>query len=144
MICVICSGVYPIRVSFVVWSDVVVSGGPVFQGEWTPQALHPAEGVSVRGGVVAGGDPVQLFGAVRVGVNEPDVSFGVAGHVAGLWGVVGGGVIHPGLLRLSERWGRKPPTCCHLLYHSIGVGEPRHEGGPTRLGGASCMRHHSG
>src|SRR5690625_2067012 len=88
-------------------SDVVVSGGPVFQGEWTPQALHPAEVVSGRGGVVAGGDSVQLVG-VGVGVDEPDVSFGVAGHVAGLWGVVGGGVIHPGLLRWSARWSGVP------------------------------------
>src|SRR5690625_6360255 len=102
MICVICSGVYPIRVSFVVWSDVVVSGGPVFQGEWTPQALHPAEGVSVRGGVVAGGDPVRLFGAVRVGVDEPDASFGVAGEVAGSSGVVVGGGLHPVLLPLQD------------------------------------------
>src|SRR5690625_6265480 len=103
MICVICSGVYPIRVSFVVWSDVVVSGGPVFQGEWTPQALHPAEVVSGRGGVVAGGDSVQLVG-VGVGVDEPDVSFGVAGHVARPWGVVGGGGIEPRRVCWWARW----------------------------------------
>src|SRR5699024_6590574 len=66
-----------------------LSGGAMLQSEWPPQALHPVEGVSGSGGVVAVGDSVQLVGTVGVGVDEPHIAFSVAGQVAGLRGVHG-------------------------------------------------------